>query len=93
MVACFNGSFLSKPHMIELDTLNISIFIHLSLMPADFPCTYPGCHRTFKGASYRSWHYNTQHHPLSPDSEPDRAHEFRIQYHPKLNGKYYIIER
>ncbi|KAF8812067.1 hypothetical protein BYT27DRAFT_7221263 [Phlegmacium glaucopus] len=55
-------------------------------MPEDFPCTHPGCHRTFKRPSNRTQHYNTHHRLLSPDSEPDAAHEFHIKYHPKLNA-------
>ncbi|KDR66445.1 hypothetical protein GALMADRAFT_147875 [Galerina marginata CBS 339.88] len=55
-------------------------------MPEDFPCTHPGCHRTFKRPSNRTQHYNTHHRSLSPDSEPDPAHENHIKYHPKLNA-------
>ncbi|KAF8812150.1 hypothetical protein BYT27DRAFT_7252110 [Phlegmacium glaucopus] len=55
-------------------------------MPEDFPCTHPGCHRTFKRPSNRTQHYNTHHCLLFPDSEPDPAHEFHIKYHLKLNA-------
>lgn len=57
-------------------------------MHDDFPCTYPGCHRTFKRLNNRTQHYNAQHRPLSPDSEPDPAQQFQFKYHPKLNGTY-----
>jgi hypothetical protein len=59
-------------------------------MPKDFPCNYSGCHRTFRRLNNRTQHYNAHHRPLSPDSEPDPAHQFHIKYHPKLNGMYSI---
>ena len=57
-------------------------------MPEDFPCTHPGCDCTFKRPNNRTQHYNAHHRPLSPDSEPDPAHQFHIKYHPKLNGTF-----
>jgi len=72
-------------------------FYHITLMAgeSDFPCTHPGCHRTFKRLNNRTQHYNAQHRPLSPDSEPDPAHQFQTKYHPKLNGmcQIYIVGR
>ena len=58
---------------------------HVS-MPEDFPCAHPGCHHTFKCWNTGTQHYNAHHHPLSPDSEPDPAHQFHIKYYLKLNG-------
>lgn len=55
-------------------------------MVQDFPCTHPDCHRTFKRPNNRTQHYNAHHRPLSPDSEPDTALQFKTTYHPKLNG-------
>ena len=55
-------------------------------LPKSFPCSQPGCHRSFSHPSGRTRHYNAHHRPLSPDSEPDPALEFSTQYHPKLNG-------
>ena len=55
-------------------------------MPEDFPCAHPGCHHTFKCCNTGTQHYNAHHHPLSPDSEPDPAHQFHIKYYLKLNG-------
>ena len=66
--------------------------IHSSTnMPEDFPCTHPDCHRTFKRPGNRTQHFNAHHRPVSPDSEPDPAHQFRVKYHPKLNGMYCFI--
>src|SRR6266511_2256770 len=55
-------------------------------MANDFPCTHYGCPRTFRRLNSRTQHCNANHRPLSPDSEPDPVHQFRVKYHPKLNG-------
>ncbi|KAF9552778.1 hypothetical protein CPC08DRAFT_768043 [Agrocybe pediades] len=64
-------------------------------MSNDFPCQYPGCNQTFRRPNNRTQHYNAHHRPVSPDAEPDPAHEFREAYHAKLtalpcdeNGKF-----
>ena len=62
-------------------------------MIQDFPCTHLGCSRTFKRQSNRTHHYNTEHRPLSPDSEPDPALRFRVKYHPKLNGALLVFSK
>ena len=59
-------------------------------MPEDFPYAHPGCHHTFKRWNTRTQHYNPHHQSLSPDSEPDPAHQFDIKYHLKLNGTYSV---
>ena len=72
----------------KLNSLQYILLDQIPAMPKDFPCTHPGCHRTFKQPSNWTQHYNAHHHPLSPDSEPDPAHQFHIKYHPKLHGMY-----
>jgi len=72
----------------NLTIFNTSTLNTVSPMSSDFPCTHPGCPRTFKRLNSRTQHYNAHHRPLSPDSEPDPAHQFRVKYHPKLNGMY-----
>ncbi|KAF9538821.1 hypothetical protein CPC08DRAFT_738828 [Agrocybe pediades] len=64
-------------------------------MSNDFPCQFPGCNQTFRRPNGRTQHYNAHHWPVSPDAEPDPAHEFREAFHAKLtalpcdeNGKF-----
>ncbi|PPQ76696.1 hypothetical protein CVT24_010903 [Panaeolus cyanescens] len=42
----------------------------------DFTCPDPNCNQSFKRSSNLRQHYNSQHRPLTPDSEPDPALEF-----------------
>ncbi|KAF4612586.1 hypothetical protein D9613_012721 [Agrocybe pediades] len=64
-------------------------------MSNDFPCQFPGCNQTFRRPNGRTQHYNAHHRPVSPDAEPDPAHEFWEAFHAKLtalpcdeNGKF-----
>jgi hypothetical protein len=83
--------FVCTP-IVEFYILKRSLLSNpISSMPGHFPCLHPGCHQTFSRLNSRTQHWNTQHRPLSPDSEPDAAHEFQFQYHPKLNGTFSLF--
>ena len=82
---------MSKVHLVQLYVSQyIFIFPPYLPMPEDFPWNYSGCHHTFRRLNNRTQHYNAHHRSLSPDSEPDPAHQYHIKYHPKLNGMHSV---
>ena len=77
--------------IFNFNSLFLSIFNDSPAPMIDFPCPYPNCDRTFKRQANLTQHFNCQHREISPDSEPDPALNFPTEYHPKLNGTFWML--